>query len=81
MKYASQNRWTLSIKMFGHVMPMIRILLLLRKFRVEIEAIHTERLDVCHWQAILTLGCTEASRKETILKKIARFYDVVELDG
>lgn len=71
----------MNLEMAGDSVPLLRVLLILRKFKVGIE-----RLEVASaknrkgfWKARFDLDFSHAPRTTTVFKKIERLYDVVKI--
>lgn len=75
----SEHLWVMQLKLIDHAMPLIRILLFLRKFRVEIEAVKVTHDSPEHWSAEFVLDFKKSTKTDTVFKKVARFYDVAEV--
>lgn len=78
-KVNSEHLWVVQLKLVDHAMPLIRILLFLRKFRVVVESVNVNHLSPDYWLAEFVLDFEKSTKTETVFKKLARFYDVVEL--
>ena len=68
--------WKMELKLIGHNMPLIRVFIILRKFRVGIEKIDVKRLDDNHWKASFLLDLSLSPRTDTVFKKVSMLYDV-----
>lgn len=71
--------YTMQLTLIGHNMPLLRILLILRKFRVGIESIEVNRKNSSHWKAKFVLDFQLSTRTDTVFKKIGRLFDVKNL--
>lgn len=82
IKKASESTlqfWSMELKTIGTVMPLIRILLVLRKFRVHIDKIQVDPYDSKHWHCVFLLEFSKSTRTDAIFRKLARLYDVGKL--
>jgi|GEM_PF-6811629 len=61
-------------------LPLLRIVLVLRKFAVVIEKMELSESAPQEWTANFTLDLQHAPRTDTIFKKIAKFCDVTKVE-
>lgn len=71
--------WTMKIALVDHAMPLIRLLLILRKFRVAVVDIAISQVSAEHWEGTFVLDYRLSTRIDTVFKKMSRLYDVAKL--
>lgn len=71
--------WKTDMTLVGHTMPLIRIFLILRKFRVEVVSVQVKKTSADHWKGSFVLDYRLSNRIDTVFKKMARLYDVAKL--
>ena len=62
-------------------MPLMRVLLLLRKFNVEIARLEVEQKGAASFRVCCMLNFDHAYRTQTVYKKIGRLYDIQKLSA
>ena len=76
----NKNNWILNLKLDGEVTPLLRIFLLMRKFRVSVVRMKLEKdVELGECMVEMTLDFSIATRVETVFKKLNRFFDVLGL--
>lgn len=71
--------WTMKMRTRGAIVPLIRILLLMRKFRVEVVEQKTKLLRNGCTESIFILNFNLATRTDTIFRKLARIYEIEKM--
>ncbi|MBP9718379.1 hypothetical protein KBD59_03725 [Candidatus Gracilibacteria bacterium] len=76
---STHSLWIMKITTRGAITPLIRIMLLMRKFRVEIVEQKTKRLKNGLVESTFLLDFAIATRTDTIFRKLARIYEIEKM--
>ena len=78
MKKPSRT-FTMTVTTTGDAMPLLRMVLIMRKFKVEIMEMKIKKKNSGQWVGTYVLDFSKASRTHTVFKKMQRLYDVEKL--
>ena len=79
MPRKNNHYWTLSIRTDSPLTPLVRIFLILRKFRVSLVRMKVVPRGKAQTEIIMKLDFALSTRTDTVFRKIARLYDVIRV--